>query len=39
MIWSVIIIAVLVGAYLIINKNQSATSGSGNEETPAFYGH
>jgi len=38
-IWSVIIVAVLAGAYLVIDKNQSAASGPGSKETPAFYGH
>ena len=37
--WLVIIVAVLAGGYLITDNNQSATSGQGDQETPASYGH
>jgi hypothetical protein len=37
LVWSIAIIALLAGAYFIINENRLAVSGQG--ETPAFYGH
>ncbi len=36
-VWSVVIIALLAGAYFIIEENRFAGSKKG--ETPAFYGH
>ena len=36
---SVLIAAVLAGAYCIIQMNQAAMAGSTNGQAPAFYGH
>lgn len=38
-IGSVLIAAILAGAYRIIQMNQAAMAGSTNGQAPTFYGH